>query len=112
MRRLATVALLAAVVSTATATSSAAAATPSVRHIFLILLENKTYEKTFGPSPGSSYLANALPDQGAELQRFYGIAHLSLPNYIALTSGQPPNVQTQSDCQTYNNFPTSSTATG
>ena len=103
MRRIAATAALAFLL-TVVLCQSAAGATPSVRHLFLILLENKTYDKTFGSSPGSSYLAK-LPEHGALLQRFYGIAHLSLPNYIAVASGQPPNTQTQSDCQTYNNFP-------
>jgi phosphatidylinositol-3-phosphatase len=96
MRRISALAVLACALWAATA-STASAAPPAVRHIFLILLENKTYNKTFGPSPGSPYLAKTLPSQGALLDRFYGIAHLSLPNYIALASGQPPNGDTQSE---------------
>jgi hypothetical protein len=71
----------------------------------VIVLENKDYDMTFGSSPGSQYLAKKLPQEGALLQRYYGIGHESLDNYIAMISGQPPNVQTQSDCQGYSSFP-------
>jgi hypothetical protein len=112
MRRFVALAALACALWAAGSTA-ASAATPTVRHIFLILLENKSYDKSFGSSPGSRYLAKTLPPQGALLERFYGIAHLSLPNYIALASGQPPNTQTQSDCQFFNNmFPGSIGADG
>jgi phosphatidylinositol-3-phosphatase len=103
MRRLLALATLACALWAAAA-STASAASPSIRHVFLILLENKTYNKTFGPTPGSPYLAKTLPAEGTLMDRFYGIAHLSLPNYIALASGQPPNTDTQSDCQFFNNM--------
>jgi phosphatidylinositol-3-phosphatase len=32
---------------------------------------------------------------------YYGIAHNSLTNYVAMVSGQAPNAQTQADCQVY-----------
>jgi hypothetical protein len=86
------------------APAAALAKVPQIKHLFIVVLENKTYDKTFGPNPGSRYLAETLPAQGAELRRYYGIAHLSLPNYIAMVSGQPPNMQTQSDCNFYNNM--------
>ena len=107
MRRIPALAVLAgALCLWAGTVSTASAAPPTIHHVFVILLENKTYNKTFGPSPESPYLAKTLPSQGALLDRFYGIAHLSLPNYIALASGQPPNTDTQSDCQFFNNvFP-------
>ncbi len=104
MRRLATLAAFACALG-AVVCSTASAAMPTVRHVFVIVLENKDYEKTFGPSPGSKYLAQTLPSQGAELMQYHGIAHLSLPNYIAMISGQPPNPQTQADCQGFSDFP-------
>jgi hypothetical protein len=103
MRRIATLAALACAL-TAVLPASAAAA-PSVHHVFVIVLENQDYDKTFGPSPGSPYLGKALPSQGALLTHYFGIGHLSLDNYIAMISGQPPNVQTQADCQGFSDFP-------
>ena len=89
--------------------SSAAAATPSVYHVFVIVivivLENEDYDATFGPSPGSADLVKTLPSQGAFMSRYFGIGHESLDNYIAMISGQPPNAQTQSDCQGFSDFP-------
>jgi hypothetical protein len=38
------------------------------------------------------------------LRRYYGIGHNSLPNYVALVSGQAPNEATQKDCETYGEF--------
>jgi phosphatidylinositol-3-phosphatase len=83
----------------------ASAAQPTIHHVFVIVLENESYDTTFGPSPPSAYLAKTLPAQGALLKSYYGIGHESLDNYIAMISGQPPNAQTQSDCQFFSSFP-------
>jgi hypothetical protein len=80
------------------------AATPTVRHVFLIVLENESYEVTFGRDSPAPYLAHTLTAQGVLLQNYYGIGHLSLDNYIALISGQAPNEATQGDCVTYSEF--------
>ncbi len=84
--------------------SPPASAAPSIHHVFVIVLENEGYDATFGSSPGSSYLAKTLPAEGALLKNYYGIGHQSLDNYIAMVSGQPPNVDTQADCQFYSNI--------
>jgi hypothetical protein len=73
-------------------------------HVFVIVLENKTYEVTFGPDSPAPYLAQTLPTQGALLREYYGIGHLSNDNYLAMISGQAPNPDTQSDCQYYTDF--------
>lgn len=75
-----------------------------VGHIFIIVLENKGYEQTFGSNSPAPYLAKTLPAQGALLTNFYGIGHNSLTNYIALISGQGPNTATQADCPFYSDF--------
>jgi phosphatidylinositol-3-phosphatase len=81
-----------------------APAVPRLRHVFLILLENQAYGTTFGPGSTAAYLARTLPAQGALLTQYYAIAHNSLPNYIALVSGQPPTAATQADCPRYRDF--------
>ena len=80
-------------------------ATPAtVRHVFLIVLENESYEVTFGRDSRAPYLAHTLTTQGMLLQNYYGIGHSSLDNYIALISGQAPNEATQGDCRTFSEF--------
>lgn len=84
--------------------SAAVAQQPPIRHVFLIVLENKDYNETFGPTSLAPYLAQQLPAKGQLLSNYYGIGHNSLPNYIAMVSGQAPNPITQSDCQVYQDF--------
>src|SRR3954453_14768538 len=81
-----------------------AADQPAIGHVWTIVLENKDYDTTFGAKPGSPYLGQDLPAQGALLTSYYGTAHNSLPNYIARASGQSANPVTQSDCQIYQDF--------
>ena len=77
---------------------------PPIRHVFVLLLENRTFSITFGARPPAPYLARTLPARGALLNQYYGIAHSSLPNYIALISGQAANQETQLDCPTFREF--------
>jgi hypothetical protein len=79
--------------------------------VFVINLENKGYDQTWGPGSAAPYLSQTLRSQGALLSQYYGTAHNSLPNYIAQISGQGPNPQTQGDCQVYSPFVTTSAAT-
>jgi phosphatidylinositol-3-phosphatase len=83
------------------AVPAAAAAPPPIRHVFVIVLENKGFAETFGAGSRAPYLANTLTAQGQLLANYYATAHQSLPNYIAMVSGQAANPVTQSDCQFY-----------
>lgn len=71
---------------------------PPIRHVFLIVLENKSFEAAFGPGSPAPYLAETLPARGALLTQYYATGHWSLDNYIAMVSGQAPNPATQRDC--------------
>ncbi len=71
---------------------------PPIRHVFLIVLENKSFQAAFGPGSPAPYLAKVLPRRGALLTQYYAVGHWSLDNYIALVSGQAPNPATQHDC--------------
>jgi len=77
---------------------------PRIKHVFVINIENKGYDQTFGPGTASPYLAGKLRRKGVLLNSYYGTAHNSLPNYLAQISGQAPNLQTQLDCQRYTKF--------
>ena len=83
------------------ASSNSAAA---IGHVFVIILENKGYANTFASNSLAPYLAQTLPKQGALVQNYYGVGHVSLDNYIAMISGQGPNPITQSDCQIFQEF--------
>jgi hypothetical protein len=88
------------------------AALPPIRHVFLIVLENQAYATTFGAASPAPYLADTMAHAGALLRQYYGIAHSSLPNYIAIISGLAPDPETQHDCVRYTAFVESGTAPG
>ncbi|MDQ2891285.1 MAG: alkaline phosphatase family protein [Gemmatimonadota bacterium] len=77
---------------------------PAINHVFVIVLENEDFARTFGPGSPAPYLADSLPSQGAFLRQYYGIGHSSLDNYIAMISGIAPTPQTQGDCGRYDDF--------
>jgi hypothetical protein len=83
---------------------------PPIRNVCVLLLENQSYGVTFGSHSPASYLARTLPARGALLTHYYAIGHASLGNYIALISGQAPNIATQLDCATYADFRASAPA--
>ena len=78
--------------------SSASAAPAQVKNVWVIVLENKTFDESFGPSSEAPYLAKTLRSQGQLLTNYFGTSHFSLGNYISLVSGQAPNPSTQGDC--------------
>src|SRR6185503_14932595 len=84
--------------------SGAAAAPPPIKHVFVIVLENKGFDTTFGPNSQAPYLAQTLPSQGELLTQYYATGHASLDNYISMVSGQAPAIFTQADCPFYTNL--------
>jgi hypothetical protein len=75
-----------------------------IKHVWLIILENKAYDATFTGLNKDTYLWQTLPSQGVLLKNYYGTGHSSLDNYISLASGQAPQPDTQSDCPYYDKF--------
>jgi hypothetical protein len=63
------------------ATSDPSAA-PDPAHVFVIVLENRSYSQVVG----TSYIAQ-LASQYGLASNYRGISHPSLPNYLAMTSG-------------------------
>ncbi len=107
--RNAAVVLLTALALTSPSAATAARPThpykpPKVGHVFVIVLENESYETTFGNPSADPYLAQTLPAQGALLENYYATGHESNDNYISLVSGQPPNTENQADCQVFSEF--------
>jgi hypothetical protein len=78
--------------------SSTGLAPGSIKHVWLIILENKSYDATFTGLNQNSYLWKTLPSQGVLLKNYYGTGHSSMDNYLSMVSGQAPEEDTQSDC--------------
>jgi hypothetical protein len=77
---------------------------PAIGHVFLIVLENQGFERTFGPGSPAPYLSRALTRQGMLLKNYYGTAHHSLGNYVAMVSGQAATPETRDDCEVFADF--------
>lgn len=73
-------------------------AAANVKHVFVIVLENKNFSNTFGTSTQDPYLQKTLVPKGALLTQYYGTGHVSLDNYISMVSGQAPTPDTDDDC--------------
>ena len=100
-------ALLLAAGGTARAQRSAL---PHIGHVFVIVLENKEFDTSFGPTSPAHYLVDTLVPAGALLRQYFGIGHSSLDNYIAMVSGIAPDRATQGDCGVYSEFVQTGTA--
>ncbi len=86
------------------AASSASAALPPIKHVFVLIDENESASTTFGAGSPAPYLSQTLVSEGAFLPNYYGVGHNSLDNYIAMVSGQAPNPTTSADCGTFSDF--------
>lgn len=96
------VATLAVVSSLATVrASSGLEGVPGYAHIGVLVLENESESSTWGSASPAKYLNSLVPD-GAFAQSYYADGHVSLDNYITMTSGQPGNPATDSDCLSEN----------
>jgi hypothetical protein len=94
----------------ATRPARAGVGIPPVGHLFVVNIENKGFDRTWGATSKAPYLATTLRSKGVLLTNYYGTAHNSQPNYIAQISGQGPNRKMQSDCQIFAPFKTTGTA--
>jgi phospholipase C len=56
------------------------------RHIFVIMMENQSYQEVIGNSADAPYI-NQLANQYGVASHYYGVTHPSLPNYLAAISG-------------------------
>lgn len=84
--------------SSSTSTSSSAASTSGsgqISHVIIVLMENEEYSSVIG-DPSAPY-QNGLASSYALAADYLGVAHPSLPNYLALISGSTFGVT--SDCQ-------------
>jgi hypothetical protein len=79
---------------------------PSIKHVWVINLENENYTYTFGKAgeTNAPFLTKTLVSDGALLKNYYGTGHDSLDNYIAEISGQAGNYELNEDCGTFAPF--------
>jgi phosphatidylinositol-3-phosphatase len=85
---------LAALAAAGCAHSEATHATPSGSHVVVVMMENKERPSVIG-SPSAPFV-NRLARRYASPPNYYGVAHPSLPNYLALLGGSTFGVR--SDC--------------
>jgi len=96
------VVVLALVVSTvasawsSSAQASAVSSIPNFKHVVVVVFENHSYADIAGNDTAPTF--NSLATQYAQLTNYDGVAHPSLPNYIALVSGSTQGIT--SDCIT------------
>lgn len=88
----------------APATSNATGFPTPIQHVFLILMENEQTGVIYNHQPYQTSLANTYAWGGNGNSKskvgYYAVCHPSAPNYLALTSGQP--LQCNSD--SYNTY--------
>ena len=74
---------------------------PPVKHVFVIVLGENSYEESFGATSPAPYLAKTLVEKGELLPNYYAVTKGDLANQVALLSGQGPTAETAVDCPTY-----------
>jgi len=91
--------VLAALSTTQLGTPAAGAAgPPQLDHIFTIVMENHNYASILGNTAQAPY-TNSLINEYSAAANYAGVAHPSLPNYLALTGGSTFGVTTDcTDC--------------
>ena len=83
-----------------------------IKHVWLIILENKSFDATFTGLNNNTFLWKTLPAQGVLLKNYYGTGHFSLDNYISMVGGQATQPDTQADCPLYDAMSGSVDTTG
>lgn len=76
-------------------TATGSASIPAYDHIVTIVMENHGFSSIIGNASAAPYINETLLPEGALATNYSAVAHPSLPNYLALTSG---NGFGMSDC--------------
>jgi hypothetical protein len=74
--------------------AAGAASIPAFEHVVVIVFENKESSSVLGNRAAPTF--NSYARRYANLTRYYGVTHPSLPNYLALVSGSTQAIT--SDC--------------
>lgn len=76
-------------------------APPLIEHVFVIVLENKSFDEIYGAASVAEYLRGTVVPMGQILPQFYGTSHASTGNYISMLGGQAPNPASHGDCAVF-----------
>jgi hypothetical protein len=81
-------------------------ALPEVKHAWLIVLGENSYESTYSATPTSGattapYLTRTLTSKGLLIPNYYGVTGGVLANEIAMLSGQGPTLETAANCPNF-----------
>jgi phospholipase C len=72
---------------------------PPLKHVFVIMMENTSYDDLLSPSnPNTAFIQQLAANNGLATN-YFGVTHVSLPNYIATTSGQTWNSNSDDTAQ-------------
>ena len=80
--------------ATATVTGTPPSSLSQIKHIFVVVMENKRYQDIWG-SPSAPYI-NSLGSQYARAANYHALTYPSLPNYLQLFAGTNGGITT--DC--------------
>lgn len=72
-----------------------------IKHVFVVMLGETSYEETFGATSTAPYLSKELPAQGELLPNYYSVAKGDLANQLAVITGQGPTPETTVNCPNY-----------
>jgi len=61
---------------------------PPLKHVFVIMMENTSYDDLLSSSNTNTTFIQQLTENNGLATNYFGVTHVSLPNYIAATSGQ------------------------
>jgi phospholipase C len=92
---IALVAVVAVTASSRSAHATAKASIPSFKHVVVVMFENHGYDQIIG-NDAEAPTFNSLATTYALMTDYHGVAHPSLPNYLAITSGSTDGIR--SDC--------------
>jgi phospholipase C len=63
------------------------AAFPHMDHVFVIMMENTAYDDLLSPSNANTPFIRSIASTYGLETSYYGVTHVSMPNYLAATSG-------------------------
>jgi phosphatidylinositol-3-phosphatase len=74
-------------------------ATSTFQHVFMLVLENRSYAEVIGNLELPTI--NALAKAGGLARNYTGVAHPSLPNYVAMIAGSTMNMHGDDPSQSF-----------
>jgi hypothetical protein len=94
VKRAVLVVLAFALLATGASGATSAARVPRFQHVIVMVFENRERDQVIGDPAAPTF--TRLDRAGADLPRYFAVAHPSLPNYLALLTGSTHGIT--SDC--------------